>query len=250
MSTSTSSTRSATAKRRADVVDRGHGGVPRVRRDGAARGGRPRRDRRLPGVGRAEQRLRGRAPGGYRVGLGLPVGRRPGLQPLLPGGQPAVRRTAVTGLERYIEEIQDGATWHEAFPDAFGVEADEFYAEFDAWMEDDLLAPRRIPTAFREIYPVEQEAPVTILSSSDEILPGDQAIVLAETERGSACSFTLRDENGERVATMAHLRRSGRDRLLAGHHPGGVAGRQFRGDGRLRRPTRPRQTPNPRRRLR
>jgi hypothetical protein len=106
------------------------------------------------------------------------------------------------GLERYIEEIQDGATWQEAFPDAFGVEADEFYAEFDAWMEEDLLAPRRIPTAFREIYPVEQEAPVTILSSSDEILPGDQAIVLAETERGSACSFTLRDENGERVATM------------------------------------------------
>ena len=50
------------------------------------------------------------------------------------------------GLERYIEEIQDGATWQEAFPDAFGVEADEFYAEFDAWMEEDLLAPRRIPT--------------------------------------------------------------------------------------------------------
>ena len=106
------------------------------------------------------------------------------------------------GLKRYIEDVQDGATWQEAFPDAFGMEADEFYDDFEQWVEDDLLAPRRIPTSFREIYPVEQQSPVTILSSSEEIQPGDQAIVLAETERGSACRFTLRDENGERMATM------------------------------------------------
>jgi hypothetical protein len=105
-------------------------------------------------------------------------------------------------LERYIEEVAGGATWREAFPDAFGLEVDEFYSEFGKWLRDDLLAPRRIPTQFREIYAVDQESPVEIVSSPEKILPGDQALVVAETDRGSACSFTLRDENGERMAKL------------------------------------------------
>jgi hypothetical protein len=105
-------------------------------------------------------------------------------------------------LERYLEIVHDGATWQEAFPEAFGMDAEEFYAEFEGWLADDLIAPRRIPAAFRETYAVEQGSPVTILSASEETLPGDQAIVLAETDRGSQCSFTLRDENGERMATL------------------------------------------------
>lgn len=105
-------------------------------------------------------------------------------------------------LEDYLTRVDDGADWRDAFPDAFGVELDEFYDEFDAWVAGELDAPRRIPTAFREVAPAPREAPVTILSATDEIAPGEQALVLAETERGSECRFVLRDEDGQRLATL------------------------------------------------
>jgi hypothetical protein len=106
-------------------------------------------------------------------------------------------------LETYLEEIDDGAEWRDAFPEAFEIDLDDFYDEFDLWLSDEMDAPSRIPTAFREVVGRDREAAVTILSGPDEPLErGDQAIVVAETERDSNCRFDLRDEEGERVATL------------------------------------------------
>lgn len=105
-------------------------------------------------------------------------------------------------LAEYLGEIDDGAEWRDAFPDAFDMDLDDFYNEFDGWMADEMIAPTRIPTVFREVVGRDREAAVTILSGPEQTKRGDQAIVVAETERGSNCRFDLRDENGDRVASL------------------------------------------------
>jgi hypothetical protein len=106
-------------------------------------------------------------------------------------------------LTEFLDEVDSGTEWRGAFEDAFGLELDEFYAEFDEWLANDIDSPYEIPTAFMEVVGRDRDAAVTILSGpDDELERGDQAIVIAETERSSKCRFDLRDEEGERVATL------------------------------------------------
>lgn len=115
---------------------------------------------------------------------------------MLLGDEPSERLTA------YLGEIDRGEHWQDVFPSAFGIELDDFYAEFDDWLANDMDAPNRVPAAFREVIGRDREAPVTILSGPDELENGERAVVIAETERNSYCRFDLRDGSGDRVASL------------------------------------------------
>lgn len=116
---------------------------------------------------------------------------------LLLGDEPSER------LTEYLDAVDGGTKWRVAFEEVFGLEVDEFYAEFDDWLASGIDAPDEVPVAFREVVGRDREAAVTILSGPDETLErGDQTIVIAETERNSNCRFDLRDHDGERVATL------------------------------------------------
>jgi hypothetical protein len=105
-------------------------------------------------------------------------------------------------LEAYLQAVDDGANWRKTFQKAFGLKLDDFYAQFDAWVARDLQAADQIPAAFREVFPEEQAAPVEIHTATERLLPGEQALVLAATEPGSLCHFTLRDDEGQKLATL------------------------------------------------
>lgn len=105
-------------------------------------------------------------------------------------------------LLHYLALIHDGTPWREAFATAFGEEIDDFYADFDRWLADDLIAPTRQPAAFREIAPQRLKADVTIASTPESIAPGEQFAIVAETQPSAVCRFELKDAAGEKLAAF------------------------------------------------
>lgn len=105
-------------------------------------------------------------------------------------------------LQRYFARIQHGTPWRDAFVTAFGLEIDDFYADFDRWLADDLIAPTKQPAAFREIEPQRLAADVAIASAPATVAEGEQFAVVAETEPFALCRFELRDAGGDNRATF------------------------------------------------
>lgn len=126
--------------------------------------------------------------------------------PIYPLSFLAVRRLigdpAEGRLQRYLDLVDGGMPWRRAFPRAFGTDLDDFYDAFERWLDEDLVAPRRQPAAFRYPAPERREADVAIESAPESVRPGEQFVVVAETQPDAVCRFDLASGDGERLATI------------------------------------------------
>jgi hypothetical protein len=95
-------------------------------------------------------------------------------------------------LVQFIDRIRFGQNLESAFAAVFGQDLERFYRSFGTYRRD-LISPVRVPESFVGTFPIEVEGTVTIDSAPDSATPGEQLLVLGQSEPGAVCRFQLKD---------------------------------------------------------
>ena len=96
-------------------------------------------------------------------------------------------------LIAFLDRIEDGQTWQEAFRNTFGQSVSDFYATF-ATTRAELIAPVRPPLQFAPTLPVWVNGAAGIDSAPKTARPGEQILVRGHSEAGAICRFELDSE--------------------------------------------------------
>jgi hypothetical protein len=107
----------------------------------------------------------------------------------------------VVRLRKYLRLIAGGSPWPVAFEQAFGTKPEEFYEQFQHWVSEDMLAPTHEPASFKTVTADRTKSDVAITGSPISADPGEQVVVIAQTDPGTDCTFEFRDGDGKRADT-------------------------------------------------
>jgi hypothetical protein len=101
-------------------------------------------------------------------------------------------------IAAYYEALAAGSDWPDAFASAFGHDVESFYHIFAGW-QDEMVATRITPRAFRPIRPSAEPSSVGIVGVPDVIAAGEQATFLAIAEPSAGCLWTLETADGSAI---------------------------------------------------
>jgi hypothetical protein len=105
----------------------------------------------------------------------------------------------VERITAFLGRVTDGSSWQEAFEETFEQTPNEFYAQFQTWISDEMLAPSRQPASFEYITTDRADADVTVVNSPDSVESGQQVVLIAQTDPNAGCRFELLDNVGNRA---------------------------------------------------
>lgn len=102
---------------------------------------------------------------------------------------------SLSSVEDYYRALQQGSTFPEAFEQVFGLTPEQFYDDFAEFRANELPTMGFYPAELSVSEGTDQPSPVTIEQSPASLVPGEQALVIADALPGANCTLSLIEDD-------------------------------------------------------